>query len=122
MKLEIPQVLLTQTLQQLSAEPLVLAGRPIERYSIEELQGYAKSGVLAGPVLAKVDAELQRRTAESGAPNSAPGAELAPPGDELDTALKKFADKLGINGEPAAPAAPGAPGSRHETVHPHARG
>ena len=68
MKLEIPQVLLTQTLQQLSAEPLVLAGRPIERYTIEELQGYAKSGVLAAPVLANVVAELQRRTAESEGP------------------------------------------------------
>ena len=88
MKLEVPQVLLSQTPQQISAEQLVVAGRPIERYSIVELQSYAKSGVLAGPVLAKVDAELQRRTAESGAPNSAPGAELAPPGDELDTALK----------------------------------
>ena len=122
MKLEVPQVLLSQTPQQISAEPLVVAGRLIERYSIVELLSYAKSGVLAGPVLAKVGAELQRRTAESGAPNPAVAAELALPGDELDTDLKKFADKLGINGEPAAPAAPGAPGSRHETVHPHARG
>ena len=88
-------------------EPEVrLAGRPVSGYTNEDLQGYAKSGILTGPVQAKVDAELQRRAIESEAPNSAPGAELAAPGDDLDTALKKFADQAGINGEAAAPAAP----------------
>lgn len=104
---------------------VTLAGRPITAYTTDQLQGYAQSGVLTGDVQAKVDAELQRRSAAAqpeqgadaaqGVPAAAAPIEPAQAGgeDQLDTAIQRFAQDAGI-AEDAGPggAAPGADAGR----------
>lgn len=86
-------------------EPAVkLAGRPIESFSTEQLQGYVNAGVLTEPVKAKIDAELELRGVKPGP--AAPGAGGAPgQGEQLDSAIQRFASDAGIGPDGAAGAA-----------------
>jgi hypothetical protein len=93
-------------------QPVLLAGRPVTTYSDQQLQTYAKSGVLTADVKAKVEGEIQRRA--TAAPEvAAPPADQA---DALDGALQQYAQNAGIatpapepGSAPQAPANPAAP-------------